>query len=135
MKKLIEHIKEIINLLNKIDANIEKLAKGTGKSSYYKEETPYKPYKITLPEKTAPYNNYSVKHVSQAEWEALDELYYCLVDSAHHPDHYEHVMREIAVKWPELSHKLSKLVRSRQQKDYLKNYRQKFLEQKNSQLS
>lgn len=110
-------VKEIYNLLIKIDANIEKLVKNTSKSSGYYSETPYKvKFPPVKPEQkpVTSYNNYNQRHVTYDEWHALDEVYMCLVDKGSHPDHHDYIMRELENKWPILFNNLKKLVEAKE---------------------
>lgn len=116
MKKLLESVKEIIALLTKIDQNIDKLSKQPNKSYYYKDELPYKitkPAEKPIQQKT--YSTISQRHVTAQEYQALDDLYFCLVDKGHHPDHYENVMREILTKWPDLYEILNRVVKAKEE--------------------
>ena len=56
-----------------------------------------------------------VAHIHQDEKVALDALYNVLTDKANHPDHHDHIMRELSTKWPVLHNALKQLVIARKE--------------------
>lgn len=111
------YLKQILSILSRIEQNIEKLVKANQKPNYY-TETPYRVKPPAIKPEQNPvkkYNNYfSQRHVTTQEWEALDDLYICLVDKGSHPEHSEHLMREIENKWPLLYLNLNKVIKAKE---------------------
>ena len=77
--------------------------------------------------KTNPYtqpkqNYYSSYKISLNEKNAIDAIYLALVDKGNHPDHHDHIMREISIKWPVLYKALDQLIIARKQKHLENDY-------------
>ena len=56
-----------------------------------------------------------IAHIHQEEKVALDAVYNALTDKANHPDHHDHIMRELSTKWPVLHNALKHLVIARKE--------------------
>ena len=56
-----------------------------------------------------------VAHIHKDEKIALDAVYDALTDKANHPDHHDHIMRELSTKWPVLHKALKQLIVARKE--------------------
>ena len=56
-----------------------------------------------------------IAHIHQQEKLALDAVYNALTDKGNHPDHHDHIMRELSTKWPVLHNALKQLVIARKE--------------------
>jgi len=56
-------------------------------------------------------NNSSV-HISKQEYDAFKAIYEVFTNKGSFPEHYDHVTREIKVKWPALDAALNQVVKS-----------------------
>jgi hypothetical protein len=63
------------------------------------------PYKLNTSSK--------LLHISLEERNALDAIYNALKDKGNHPDHHDHIMRELKTKWPVLHKALDSLIIAR----------------------
>ena len=54
-------------------------------------------------------------HVTKAERDAIQSIYNIINDKGSHPDHHDHVMRELSTKWPVLHKALLQLVKARKE--------------------
>jgi hypothetical protein len=59
--------------------------------------------------------NYAIAHISHEEKLAFDAVYSALTDKGNHPDHHDHIMRELSTKWPVLHKALKQLVVARKE--------------------
>lgn len=57
--------------------------------------------------------NYKISHVPYEEKAAIDAIFNALTDKGSHPDHHDHVMKELATKWPTLHKALNQFVLAR----------------------
>jgi hypothetical protein len=48
------------------------------------------------------WNSPKIAHIPEEEKLALDAIYNALIDKGNHPDHHDHIMRELSIKWPVL---------------------------------
>jgi hypothetical protein len=56
-----------------------------------------------------------IAHIHKDEKVALDAVYDALTDKGNHPDHHDHIMRELSTKWPVLYKALKQLVVARKE--------------------
>ena len=56
-----------------------------------------------------------VAHIPYEERVALDAIYDALTNKGKHPDHHDHVMRELSTKWPVLHRALKQLLLARKE--------------------
>jgi len=111
-------MKSLVNALNNIASAIEKLANSLKKETYNS---------YTVPSKTTTSNPYSsnVKitsyreentttsvAITKAQYDALLAIKKALTDKGNHPDHHDHIVRELKTKWPVLSSALDQLLES-----------------------
>lgn len=54
-----------------------------------------------------------ISTISDAEYKALRKIYDAMTDKGSHPDHHDHVMRELKTKWPTLYNALDELILAR----------------------
>lgn len=62
-----------------------------------------------------PKNSPVIARVTQQEKDALEAIYKALSDKGSHPDHHDHIMRELSTKWPVLHSALNKLLLARKE--------------------
>jgi len=56
-----------------------------------------------------------IVHIHKDEKLALDAVYSALTDKGNHPDHHDHIMRELSTKWPVLHTALKQLIIARKE--------------------
>lgn len=74
--------------------------------SWKKEYTPKKQFERTSPK---------LVHVPKSEKDAIDSIYKAISDKGSHPDHHDHIMRELSTKWPVLYKALMQLISARKE--------------------
>ena len=126
-------MKSISKILNGVAAAIQNLAAiitpSNPKKIDYKTKTitsnpSYSNVKITSDVKVKQPKAYEISnpqfvnklsHIPKAEKDALDAIYKAIVDKGSHPDHHDHLVRELSTKWPVLHKALAQLVRARKE--------------------
>jgi hypothetical protein len=114
-------MKSLVSALNNIASAIEKLAAAV------KKETPNSYVPITKTTTSNPYSsnvkitsypsypqevNETSVRITKAQYDALLAIKKALTDKGSHPDHHDHIVRELKTKWPVLSSALDQLVDS-----------------------
>jgi len=112
-------MKSLTNSINNLAAAINNLA------ASYKNKNSYTPISKTTTSNPASnvhitsFKTYGQQQEKQTviitteEYKALTAIYNAMTDKGAYPDHYDHVRREIAMKWPILSKALNELVKAR----------------------
>jgi hypothetical protein len=72
------------------------------------KDYPFKDSQFPIPSAT-------LVHVTKAERDAIQSIYNIINDKGSHPDHHDHVMRELSTKWPLLHKALLQLVKARKE--------------------
>ena len=127
-------MKSIANALNNIAAAIRNLAtileppkqevkkienttitSNPVKSTVTVKTVPLPKENIYTPNKQFGSNTGQLVHITKAEKEAVDAIHNAIVEKGSHPDHHDHIMRELSTKWPVLHKALLQLVKSRKE--------------------
>lgn len=129
-------MKSIINAINNLSMAINNLASSIKSknvvTSVASKSTTSNPYvansSIT---KYYSYSNSKGKNllstISDAEHKALMSIYNAITDKGSHPDHHEHIMRELKTKWPTLYRALDELILARSNPKYSSIWKEKEL--------
>jgi hypothetical protein len=111
-------MKSLVSALNNIASAIEKLA------AALKKETPNTYSPIAKTTTSNPYSsnvkitsyreeiNETSVRITKAQYDALLAIKKALTDKGSYPDHHDHVVRELKIKWPVLSSALDQLLES-----------------------
>lgn len=83
-------------------------------STGVKIKTQYYTESYTQP-KSKSWESSKFVRIPQEEKDAIDAIYKALTEKGSHPDHHDHIMRELLTKWPVLHSALNRLIRSRKE--------------------
>lgn len=131
-------MKSIINAVNNLSMAINNLASSiksnnfvTGIASKSTTSNPYTVNSTITKHSHYPYSYSKTKNlpstISDAEYKALMSIYNAITDKGSHPDHHDHIMRELRTKWPTLYKALDELILARTNPKYSSIWKEKEL--------
>lgn len=106
-------MRSLINAINNLAHAINNLASSRSSVNVYPKTITSNPKSnVNITSFKSSYGTDAVT-ITKLEYDALTAIYNALTDRGTHPEHHDHLMRELKTKWPVLHNALNNLINSR----------------------